>query len=55
LSYLPAHKRNLGDVLTGKFESIVVPQGNLIDVNLRELERAFPGHAMFENGGRLVG
>jgi len=51
---LEENLRDLGDVLNGKFQSIVVPQGNLIDVNLRELEWAFPGHPMFENGGRLV-
>ena len=47
--------RDLGDVLNGKLESIIVPQGNLLDVNFTELQKAFPGHAMFGNGGRLVG
>jgi hypothetical protein len=32
---------------------VVVPQQNLLDVNLRELRRAFPGHPMFTNFGEL--
>ena len=52
---LKENLRDLGDVLDGKLKSIIVPQGNPLNVNLRELERAFPGHPMFGNGGRLVG
>ena len=47
--------RDLGDVLNGNLKSIIVPQGNPLDVNLRELQKEFPGHLMFGNGGRLVG
>ena len=45
--------RDFRAVLRGQLERIVVPQDNLLDVNLRELERAFPGHAMFTNFGEL--
>ncbi len=41
---------NLSDfraVLRGELDRIVVPQDNLLDVNRRELQRAFPGHPMF--------
>lgn len=50
-------KENLEDlraVLQGDFGRIIIPEGNLLDVNWRELQQAFPGHPMFENGGELL-
>ena len=41
-----------GAILNGEFERIIVPEGNLLDVNWRELQHAFPGHPMFENARR---
>jgi hypothetical protein len=41
-------------IMAGHFERIVIPQDNLLDVNWRELRRAFPGHAMFENVAQLL-
>ncbi len=39
-------------VLKGDLLRAVVPEDNLLDVNLRELERAFPAHPMFYNFAR---
>jgi hypothetical protein len=50
-------KENLEDlraILEGEFERIIIPEGNLLDVNWRELQHAFPGHPMFETGGALL-
>jgi hypothetical protein len=41
-------------ILNGHFERIVIPEGNLLDVNWRELRHAFPGHPMFENASQLL-
>ena len=46
--------RDLEAVLKGDFSRIVIPQDNLIDVNLRELKYVFPGHPMFFNFGELI-
>ena len=35
--------RTWGPSSTGEFERIIVPEGNLLDVNWRELQHAFPG------------
>lgn len=51
-------KENLRDfkaVMRGDFGRIIKPQDNLLDVNLRELRRAFPKHPMFTNFAKLVG
>jgi hypothetical protein len=45
--------RDFRAVLEGDLTRLFVPQDNLLDVNLRELRRAFPGHPMFTNFGRL--
>ena len=45
--------RDFKAVLGGDFDRVVVPQDNLLDVNLRELRRAFPNHPMFTNFGEL--
>ena len=50
-------EENLDDlraVLEGHFERIIIPEGNLLDVNWRELQHAFPGHPMFENAPQLL-
>jgi hypothetical protein len=47
--------RDLKAVLEGHLDRIVVPQGNLLDVNVRELQAAFPGHPMFTNAAQLPG
>ncbi|UCE66413.1 MAG: hypothetical protein JSU85_16505 [Candidatus Zixiibacteriota bacterium] len=41
-------------VLKGQLYRIVVPEDNLLDVNYRELEKAFPGHPMFTNFSKLI-
>jgi len=41
-------------VLDGHWERIAVPQDNLLDVNLKELERFFRGHPMFTNFDNLL-
>ncbi len=47
--------RDLKDILNGHLERIIIPQGNLIDVNLRELQNAFlPSHPMFTNFSALM-
>jgi hypothetical protein len=40
--------------IEGKPEQLIVPEGNHLDVNRAELERAFPGHQMFMNLGVLL-
>ena len=45
--------RDLKAVLEGNLDRIVIPQGNLLDVNVRELRAAFPGHPMFTNASQL--
>jgi len=50
-------KHNLTDLraaIEGEPERLIVPEGNLLDVNRAELERAFPGHLMFTNFGKLL-
>ena len=49
------HLRDFRAVLKGDLGRIVIPQGNLLDVNLRELQAAFPGHAMFTNALQVLG
>jgi hypothetical protein len=51
---LKEHLRDFKAIMHGKLERIVKPQGNLLDVNYRELARAFPDHPMFGNFVRLV-
>jgi hypothetical protein len=51
-------KENMRDfkaILAGELDRIVIPQDNLLDVNMRELRRAFPGHPMFTNATQLPG
>ena len=41
-------------MLKGNFGRIIIPQDNLLDVNLRELRNAFPGHPLFYNFARQL-
>jgi hypothetical protein len=41
-------------VLAGQWDRVVVPERNLFDVNYRELQHFFPGHAMFTNFNALL-
>lgn len=41
-------------VLQGHFDRIIIPEDNLLDVNLRELRHFFPGHPMFTNFSKLL-
>jgi hypothetical protein len=45
--------RDFNAIRNGDLERIVVPQDNLLDVNLHELKTAFRGHSMFTNFGEL--
>jgi len=50
-------KHNLDDLraaIVGEPERLIVPEGNLLDVNRAELERAFAGHPMFTNFAALL-
>ena len=51
---LREHWEDFKAMMRGDLSRIVVPQGNLLDVNWRELEYAFPGHAMFTNFTQLM-
>lgn len=41
-------------ILKGQFYRIIVPQDNLLDVNLRELQAIFSGHPMFTNFSSMI-
>jgi hypothetical protein len=43
------HWEDFKAIMKGDLRRIVIPQGNLLDVSLRELKYFFPGHAMFAN------
>ena len=45
---------DLKAVLDGYLDRIIVPEGNLLDVNYREMTRFFPSHPMFTNFGGLL-
>jgi predicted TIM-barrel fold metal-dependent hydrolase len=47
--------KDLENVLRGNFKGIIIPQGNLLDVNYRELRAAFGPHPMFENFWKVCG
>lgn len=51
---LEENLEDLRAVLAGDFGRIIVPEDNLLDVNWRELQHAFPGHPMFDNGAQLL-
>jgi predicted TIM-barrel fold metal-dependent hydrolase len=54
---LSADKGEMGNdlkaIMKGDLRRIVVPQDNLLDVNLRELRNAFPDSSLFTNFSRL--
>jgi hypothetical protein len=41
-------------VMKGDLERLVIPEGNLLDANYRQMKRAFPGHPMFTNFSRKL-
>jgi predicted TIM-barrel fold metal-dependent hydrolase len=45
---------DLKAVLDGQLDRILVPEGNLLDVNCRELAHYFPEHPLFTNFNRLL-
>jgi predicted TIM-barrel fold metal-dependent hydrolase len=51
---LQENLKDLKAVLDGHIENIVVPDGNLIDVNYRELRNVFGDHPMFTNFAALM-
>jgi hypothetical protein len=51
---LEEHLQDFKAMMRGDLSRIVVPQGNLLDVNWHELQHAFPGHAMFTNFIQLM-
>ncbi len=48
------HMADFKAILRGAFERVVIPEDNLLNVNWRELEHAFPGHPMFRNAEILL-
>ena len=47
--------QDLKEVMKGHIEHLIIPAGNLLDVNVEQLRRAFPDHALFTNfAGKLV-
>jgi hypothetical protein len=42
-------------IMKGSLDRLVVPEDNLLDVNFRQLQQAFPGHPLFTNFGRMIG
>lgn len=52
---LPEAAADVRAALKGDLKRLVVPQDNLLDVNLRELRHAFPDHPLFTNFARLTG
>jgi hypothetical protein len=52
---LPEHLRDFEAMMTrGEIERIVVPEGNPLAVNWRELKHAFGEHLMFRNAAALL-
>lgn len=47
-------KRDFEAMINGHLERIIVPQDNLLDVNFRQLQQAFPGHPLFTNFARML-
>jgi predicted TIM-barrel fold metal-dependent hydrolase len=45
---------DLKAVLNGELDRVIIPEGNLVDVNYRELFHAFPGHKLFTSFGRVL-
>ncbi|MEP0775084.1 MAG: amidohydrolase family protein [Acidobacteriota bacterium] len=55
LSADPAENlEDLKAVLAGRPKRVIIPEGNLVDVNFRELFLSFPGHPMFTNFSRFL-
>ncbi len=39
-------------IMKGQVERVIIPEDNLLDVNYRQLQQAFPGHPLFTNFAR---
>jgi len=48
------NKEDFLAVINGQLDRVFIPEDNLVDVNLRELQHFFPGHAMFTNFNTLL-
>ena len=51
---LESTEKQFREVMQGHLEHFIIPSGNLLDVNLQQLQIAFPGHPMFTNFSRLL-
>ena len=47
-------KNDFKAVMAGQLERVIIPQDNLLDVNLWQLRQAFPGHPLFTNFARKL-
>jgi hypothetical protein len=47
-------EKQFREVMQGRLEHLIIPSGNLLDVNLQQLKIAFPGHPMFTNFSGLL-
>ncbi|MFC2026007.1 hypothetical protein ACFLUC_02305 [Chloroflexota bacterium] len=48
------NKEDLLAVFNGQLDRVIIPEENLVDVNLAELQHFFPGHPMFTNFNSLL-
>lgn len=53
-SNLDEARKDFEAVMQGRFDRLIIPQDNLLDVNYRELSNAFSGHPMFNNFKKLM-
>ena len=51
---LKSAEQQFREVMQGRLEHLIIPSGNLLDVNLQQLKIAFPDHPMFVNFSRLL-
>ncbi len=51
---IKATEAQFREVLKGHLEHLIIPAGNLLDVNLQQLQVAFPQHPMFTNFSELL-
>jgi hypothetical protein len=42
-------------VMKGELDRVIVPEDNLLDVNYRQIMKAFPNHSLFTNFAHLIG
>ena len=51
---LKSAEEQFREVMKGHLEHLIIPAGNLLDVNLQQLKIVFPDHPMFVNFSRLL-